>query len=140
MGMAEHRENFFCGLRAAVLLLALALVLTGCGAKPEEVDPTPYLKVEFSGMSGEGTASWSFDGEGFAAACGDGVEDASGLAACVDGSLDPTQGLSNGDTVTFRWNCDADTAKEQHNAILAPEDVTLTVEGLEEGMKKLLAR
>ena len=137
MGMAEHRENFFCGLRAAMLLLALALVLTGCGAKPEEVDPTPYLKVEFSGMSGEGTASWSFDGEGFAAACGDGVEDASGLAACVDGSLDPTQGLSNGDTVTFRWNCDADTAKEQHNAILAPEDVTLTVEGLDEWVTAL---
>ncbi len=34
-----------------------ALAVAGCGAKPVTVDPTPYLSVEFSGMSGEGTAS-----------------------------------------------------------------------------------
>lgn len=122
---------------AAVLAVVFALALAGCTAKPVPVDPTPYLSVELSGMSGEGTAAWSFDSEGFAAACGEDVKDAAGLAACVDGSLDKAEGLSNGDTVTFRWNCDADTAQQEHNAVLAPEDATFTVEGLDEWVTAL---
>lgn len=122
---------------AAVLAVVFALALAGCAAKPVPVDPTPYLSVEFSGMSGEGTAAWNFDSEGFAAACSEDVKDATGLAACVDGSLDKAEGLSNGDTVTFRWNCDADTAQQEHNAVLAPEDATFTVEGLDEWVTAL---
>lgn len=122
---------------AAVLAVVFALALAGCAAKPVPVDPTPYLSVEFSGMSGEGTAAWNFDSEGFTAACGEDVKDAAGLAACVDGSLDKAEGLSNGDTVTFRWNCDADTAQQEHNAVLAPEDATFTVEGLDEWVTAL---
>lgn len=133
MGFATGKKRMAPAALAAVLALALA----GCGAKPVTVDPAPYLSVEFSGMSGEGTASWSFDSEGFAAACGDGVEDAAGLAACVDGSLDKAEGLSNGDTVTFQWNCDAETAQQEHNAVLAPEDAVFTVEGLDEWVTAL---
>lgn len=133
MGFATGKKRMAPAALAAVLALALA----GCGAKPVTVDPTPYLSVEFSGMSGEGTASWSFDSEGFAAACGDGVEDAAGLAACVDGSLDKAEGLSNGDTVTFQWNCDAETAQQEHNAVLAPENAVFTVEGLDEWVTAL---
>ena len=137
MSTARHERTVFSGLRAAVLALTLPLVLTGCGAKPVEVDPTSYLTVEFAGMSGEGTASWKFDGDGFATACDDGVKDAMGLVACVDGSLDTTEGLSNGDTVTFYWNCDADTAEKDHNAILTPTDTTFKVEGLDEWVTAL---
>lgn len=133
MGFATGKKRMAPAALAAVLALAVA----GCGAKPVTVDPAPYLSVEFSGMSGEGTASWNFDSEGFAAACGDGVEDAAGLAACVDGSLDKAEGLSNGDTVTFRWNCDAETAQQEHNAVLAPENATFTVEGLDEWVTAL---
>lgn len=133
MGFATGKKRMAPAALAAVLALALA----GCGAKPVTVDPAPYLSVEFSGMSGEGTASWSFDSEGFAAACGDGVEDAAGLAACVDGSLDKAEGLSNGDTVTFQWNCDAETAQQEHNAVLAPENAVFTVEGLDEWVTAL---
>ena len=133
MGFAMGKKRMAPAALAAVLALALA----GCGAKPVTVDPTPYLSVEFSGMSGEGTASWSFDSEGFAAACGDGVEDAAGLAACVDGSLDKAEDLSNGDMVTFQWNCDAETAQQEHNAVLAPENATFTVEGLDEWVTAL---
>lgn len=133
MGFATGKKRMAPAALAAVLALAVA----GCGAKPVTVDPAPYLSVEFSGMSGEGTASWSFDSEGFAAACGDGVEDAAGLAACVDGSLDKAEGLSNGDTVTFQWNCDAETAQQEHNAVLAPEDAVFTVEGLDEWVTAL---
>lgn len=133
MGFATGKKRMAPAALAAVLALAVA----GCGAKPVTVDPTPYLSVEFSGMSGEGAASWNFDSEGFAAACGDGVEDAAGLAACVDGSLDKAEGLSNGDTVTFQWNCDAETAQQEHNAVLAPENAVFTVEGLDEWVTAL---
>lgn len=133
MGFATGKKRMTLAALAAVLALAVA----GCGAKPVTVDPAPYLSVEFSGMSGEGTAGWSFDSESFAAACGEDVKDAAGLAACVDGSLDKAEGLSNGDTVTFRWNCDAETAQEEHNAVLAPEDAAFTVEGLDEWVTAL---
>lgn len=133
MGFATGKKRMAPAALAAVLALAVA----GCGAKPVTVDPTPYLSVEFSGMSGEGTASWNFDSEGFAAACGEDVKDAAGLAACVDGSLDKAEGLSNGDTVTFQWNCDAETAQQEHNAVLAPEDAAFTVEGLDEWVTAL---
>lgn len=133
MGFATGKKRMV----PAALAVVLALAVAGCGAKPVTVDPTPYLSVEFSGMSGEGTASWNFDSEGFAAACGDGVEDAAGLAACVDGSLDKAEGLSNGGTVTFQWNCDAETAQQEHNAVLAPEDAAFTVEGLDEWVTAL---
>ena len=133
MGFATGKKRMAPAALAAVLALAVA----GCGAKPVTVDPAPYLSVEFSGMSGEGAASWNFDSEGFAAAYGDGVEDAAGLAACVDGSLDKAEGLSNGDTVTFQWNCDAETAQQEHNAVLAPENAVFTVEGLDEWVTAL---
>ena len=133
MGFATGKKRMAPAALAAVLALALA----GCGAKPVTVDPAPYLSVEFSGMSGEGAASWNFDSEGFAAACGEDVKDAAGLAACVDGSLDKAEGLSNGDTVTFRWNCDAETAQQEHNAVLAPENAAFTVEGLDEWVTAL---
>lgn len=133
MGFATGKKR----MAPAALTAVLALAVAGCGAKPVTVDPAPYLSVEFSGMSGEGTASWNFDSEGFAAACGDGVEDAAGLAACVDGSLDKAEGLSNGDTVTFQWNCDAETAQQEHNAVLAPENAAFTVEGLDEWVTAL---
>lgn len=133
MGFATGKKRMAPAALAAVLALALA----GCGAKPVTVDPAPYLSVEFSGMSGEGAASWNFDSEGFAAACGEDVKDAAGLAACVDGSLDKAEGLSNGDTVTFQWNCDAETAQQEHNAVLAPEDAAFTVEGLDEWVTAL---
>lgn len=65
MGFATGKKRMAPAALAAVLAAVLALALAGCGAKPVTVDPTPYLSVEFSGMSGEGTASWSFDSEGF---------------------------------------------------------------------------
>lgn len=133
MGFATGKKRMAPAALAAVLALAVA----GCGAKPVTVDPAPYLSVEFSGMSGEGTASWNFDSEGFAAACGEDVKDAAGLAACVDGSLDKAEGLSNGDTVTFQWNCDAETAQQERNAVLASENATFTVEGLDEWVTAL---
>ena len=133
MGFATGKKRMAPAALAAVLALALA----GCGAKPVTVDPAPYLSVEFSGMSGEGAASWNFDSEGYAAACGEDVKDAAGLAACVDGSLDKAEGLSNGDTVTFQWNCDAETAQQEHNAVLAPENAAFTVEGLDEWVTAL---
>lgn len=133
MGFATGKKR----MAPAALTAVLALAVAGCGAKPVTVDPAPYLSVEFSGMSGEGAASWNFDSEGFAAACGEDVKDAAGLAACVDGSLDKAEGLSNGDTVTFQWNCDAETAQQEHNAVLAPEDAAFTVEGLDEWVTAL---
>lgn len=137
MNTVHSGKTIFNKLRAVGLALALTLALAGCSAKPVKVDPTAYLTVEFAGISGEGTASWKFDSDSFAAACDDSVKDAEGLASCVDGSFDMAEGLSNGDTVTFHWNCDTDTAEREYNAILSPADTTFMVEGLDEWVTAL---
>ncbi len=43
-----------------------------------------------------------------------------------------TSGLSNGDVVTLKWNCEDEMAEEYFNVKLDYSDVTYTVKGLEE--------
>ena len=54
------------------------------------------------------------------------------LSTCVNGSLDVSTNLSNGDVVTYTWNCDDDTALSVYGYKLKYEDIEMTVEGLEE--------
>ncbi len=54
------------------------------------------------------------------------------LSDCVDGSVDKDSGLSNGDVVTYTWNCDDEQALEAYGYKLKYEDVEWLVEGLKE--------
>ena len=54
------------------------------------------------------------------------------LSNCVNGGLDQSDSLSNGDVVTYKWSCDDDYALETYGYKLKYEDVEYTVEGLEE--------
>ena len=85
-------------------------------------DPFADLTVTFEGISTNGQLNINYSGQEL---------------STYDFSSDTAYGLANGDTVTFRWNCDADTAQQEHNAVLAPEDATFTVEGLDEWVTAL---
>lgn len=54
------------------------------------------------------------------------------LSKCVSGKVDHTDGLSNGDVLTYKWKCNDDFALDTYGVKLKYEDVEYTVEGLEE--------
>jgi hypothetical protein len=54
------------------------------------------------------------------------------LSGCVSGTIDKDSGLSNGDTVTYTWNCNDEYALDTYGYKLKYEDVEYTVKGLEE--------
>ncbi|MDE6598528.1 MAG: hypothetical protein K2K34_00430, partial [Oscillospiraceae bacterium] len=126
----------------AALLLPLALCLSGCGAK--SVNLNDYLTIECKGIDTAGKASFSVDVEQFVEDNAEalGLEDASfGSLLMVyddfydklDGELDKTSELSNGDKITFKWD-DIDTKKfkEKYSVKLTFSDVPYEVSGLEE--------
>jgi hypothetical protein len=124
--------------------MIMMLALTGCGKTTVKLDK--YVTITADGYDSMGTASYSFDYEAF-------KEDYSGkiktskdvnslywgetteellLDFCVSQQLDKTDGLSNGDVVTLKWNCDETTAEEYFNAKLVYSDITYTVTDLKE--------
>lgn len=126
----------------AALLLPLALCLSGCGAK--SVNLNDYLTIECNGIDTAGKASFSVDVEQFVKDNAEalGLEDASFGSLLVvyddfydklDGELDKTSELSNGDKITFKWD-DIDTKKfkEKYSVKLTFSDVPYEVSGLEE--------
>lgn len=63
------------------------------------------------------------------------IDPISYLSYAFDGIVTPSDGLTNGDTVTFSWALTDDEIKELNNAFnckFKADDVTATVEGLEE--------
>jgi hypothetical protein len=54
------------------------------------------------------------------------------LDSCVEYELDKSKALSNGDTVTLKWDCEDDLAKKNFNVKLEYSDIEYKVSGLEE--------
>lgn len=135
-------------------IIAVALfALTGCGKTT--VNLNKYITIECEGYDSLGTATFTFDYEAF-------EKDYSGkiklnsknsneikmlgllsggsnaelmLEVCVSQSLDQTRNLSNGDTITLKWNCEDEMASEYFNCKLDYSDITYTVSGLTEAEK-----
>lgn len=135
------------GIGAGVILLAAALavfILT----RPVTIHPGDYLTVNFEGYNTIGEASFQLDEEAFYQDYAGKIEIQKEIPFgnlisdeeicdtffqdCVSGSLNSASGLSNGDEVTFTWNCDDIAAEENYGVRLVYEDLTFTVEGLEE--------
>ena len=150
-GMPKKKLGMIGG--AAVVVILLLVLIFGRG---KTIDLTPYVSVEFSGVENYGTATYDFDDDAFRdkydgklkfrnskelrelkEMMGDDF-DANDYAVdmlldnCVSISVDPKEGLKNGDTVTLTWDVDEDAAKEAFGCKLKFKDQTYTVSGLEE--------
>lgn len=116
-------------------VLAVA-VLIACMARANQKVPVEldnFVTISYDGYDTEGTAKAHFDKKAFVADYGEQVEDINGLIAdCIDGSLSVDEGLSNGDTVVYQWDVDAETAESNYKAVLNYSDIKDTVSGLEE--------
>ena len=137
-----------------IMILAIMLVtmfgLTGCGKTT--VNLNEYVTINVEGYDSMGTASYEFDYDAF-------ENDYSGkikfnskngndysklgllmgatteemlLDVCVSQKLDKTSGLSNGDKVILKWDCEDVMAEEYFNATLKYSDIEYTVSDLEE--------
>lgn len=130
----------------AVIVLICVLV-----SNANTINLNKYLKVTFSGYDGYGYATATFDKEKFEKDYGEklnkklnvssknvSIWDFFGsssteifLRTCVDGDLDETNGLSNGDEIMYEWDCDDEKAK-QLGFKLKHKDKTFKVSDLEE--------
>lgn len=137
------------GVAAAAVILVLVLIFTG----KTRVNLNKYVTISCSGYDTVGRASFEFDYDSF-------IRDYQGkikyknrnsledfdlssqdafvspaevlIETCVEGELDETAGLSNGDTVIFTWECKDELAEEMFGCRLKYKDIEYTVEDLEE--------
>lgn len=135
----------------AGVCLALVVVILFVTRKPT-INLNDYLTVEVSGYDTRGTVSYDFDDEALKEDYGDIIEKkmdketlskfgmnkyakfigVQGLIMnCIDGSFDKRSELSNGDTVTFSWECDDEVAQETFGVKLKYSDVEVEIEDLE---------
>ena len=149
----RKRNKIIAAVCAAVVVIAVVIAIIVAN-RPEAIDITDYLVVEYYGEDGEATAEFSFDYDAFYEDYGDEVTfidesdftemiellgiDSSEYAAqylfetYVSGSLSPDEGLSVGDYVSFIWEVDEDGIDEIFGIEVTYEDQILVVDELQE--------
>ncbi|MGN1135774.1 MAG: hypothetical protein ACI4SF_06095 [Oscillospiraceae bacterium] len=125
--------------------ISMGMIFTGCGKTA--INANDYLTINVDGFDTAGKASCSFDSEKL---INDnlkafGLDEESDIEYFevlgrielgLDGKLDKTEDLSNGDEVTFKWNVSGlDELEEKYKVKLEFSDKSFTVEGLEEPQK-----
>lgn len=130
-----------CG-GAAVILLAVAAIWFFV-LRPVKIDLNPYVEVKSEGYDTIGKADVVFDRGAFETEYGEQIR----KKYKGDKSLDPVDefcndivkyslskntGLSNGDTVSFTWDCDEFIAKDTYNCKLEYSDFDYEVTNLKE--------
>lgn len=137
------------GIAAGAILLVLLFVLFIKGNK--KINLNDYATITISGYDTVATATMTFDYDKFDEDYGDKIKikgdgennelaealfgSMSGrmlLELYVGGSLDKTEGISNGDKVTYTWKCDDDAFKKATGYKLKYSDITEKVKDLEE--------
>lgn len=143
----KREEQILRGVKKYVLLMLSCIMMLGLAACGKKMNLNDYVHVEITGYEGYGRANVVFDKAAFKEDYADmelkGKNSAtynlfySSAAACVADEfirveLDATEGLSNGDTVTLKWNCDEENIKELTGYKVKCQEEVITVEGLEE--------
>ncbi len=136
-------------LLLAVILTAaviLAAVIAYAATQPAVIHLNKYLTINAAGYNGYGTAAAEFDEAAFESDWGDKLSYQGDAAeflylmifpadymeqACIGGTLDRTSGLSNGDKITYSWDCDDSAVKSAFGVRLQYSDISKKVENLE---------
>ena len=123
-------------IKLGMLVVTLAgalLSFTACGGK--SVNLNDYVKVEYAGYDGFGTAQASIDYDKLKS---DGSIDEKTIAAVgmvANGSFDKADGLFNGDKIKYTWDIDKDklkSVKKNYGINLKCKDFSEKVEGLKD--------
>ncbi len=113
-------------------LLGIGLIfgIVRAMVKPE-INLNEYITVSFEGYDTVGRATVEFDTEKFRENY-KGKLRSSFVSDYLDWELDQNQKLSNGDIVLLSWDCEDETVLSRYGYKLKYEDVSYTVEGLQE--------
>lgn len=124
-------------------IAAFALLMTGCGRTA--VNLNDYVTVNYEGYNTVGVAEYDFDYEKMIEdnpkafglskdhSSDDTIEVLFDINQYIDGGLDKTEELSNGDTINFKWDISNEEALNENYPIsLEYSDITINVEGLDE--------
>ena len=127
-----------------VVLVGLAVLLILLFGAKQKINMNDYVKVKFDGYDTIGKAEASFDTKAFRKAFDEKLkwkkkayEEQYGspvdfLIKVYTGALSKTEGLKNGEKVTYKWNLSEEFPKNIMNANISAEDFEVEVEGLEE--------
>ena len=135
-------------LESVVLLMVIAL-LAGCNSKVT-IDLNKYVSFASEGYDSMGTATYTFDKVAFdqdfsgkvkltshakkeMGSVGKEIGDNAHkllFTKFIDMDLDRESGLSNGDTITLKWDINDERVKEFFNVELVYSDIPYKVEGL----------
>ena len=132
-------------LKKGLIISTGCVLMFGLSACGKTIDLNDYVEVEITGYEGYGEARVVFDKAAFKEDYADmeltGEDSAtynmfySSAAACVadefiDVEVDIEDGLSNGDSVTLKWDCDEANIKELTGYKVSFQETKTTVEGL----------
>ena len=129
---------FIRGLAVVCVLAAVIIFQTGCGSKKVNLDQA--VSAEFSGLDGQGQCTWEIDYDYLAEQCsgkGQNLMDELSfelLADEIDGTAEPLNGLSNGDTVRINLTYDKDLFKKYDVVLTGGKNLEFKVSGLTEAI------
>lgn len=135
-------------MRMLVIGIVAAVGLVGFIMVMNSMTPTAYLNdyltISFEGYDTRGTAIVSFDLEAFQSDYENKIQykHSSPMMeggsycyylynSCIQGTVEPSDMLSEGDVVTYTWECDDDRAAAEFGIRLAYKDLSVKVTGLE---------
>ena len=149
-GAAAERKK---DLRIVIVWAVIVMILLVAGflylkMRKIRIPLNDYVQIRTEGIDTIGKAEYIFDAEAFLKDYRETVRFRGGkantkigeyanaaealLTICVHGALDKTEDLSNGDTVSFLWDCDDLLAAEDYHCILQYSTIEHTVKGLAE--------
>ena len=143
----RKKRNKIIVLSAGIVLGLCAIIAILASMLKPSIDLNKYTTVSIDGYNAVGQAGVTFDYAKFEKDYGKNLEkivrkkhiecfkDSATeqfLTDCVDGALDKETELSNGDVVTYKWNCNDEVARSVYGYKLKYEDIEVKAEKLEE--------
>ena len=143
----QKKRNKIIVLSAGTVLGICAIIAILASMMKPSIDLNKYTTVSIDGYNTVGQAGVTFDYAKFEKDYGKNLEKIvrkkhiecfkdsvteQFLADCVDGALDKETELSNGDVVTYKWNCNDEVARSVYGYKLKYEDIEVKAEKLEE--------
>lgn len=148
---AKKKGGFPKELVLSLVVIIAIVVAVIMIKKGTTVNLNKYATISATGYNAAGAASMKFDYDKFLEDYSKKIKFKSGskeekklqesiwgsaanamIQVAVSGSFDKASGLSNGDTVVYSWNYDAQAVKKAFGVTLKSKDMKLKVKGLEE--------
>ncbi len=135
--MEKHKRTKIYIVIGVIVVVLLAVII-GLTSRKTRVPLNEFVSFNLYGYEGYGSLEARFDEKEFMDRYRGVIKPKNGyniesmFEEIICGSADSPINLSNGDTVSWIWNCNDQYAKKYYNCILQYEDIDYSVSGLSE--------